>query len=46
MAENIQQLSLEAVSATEETSKWIPYWDEQYKRYYWSDGNESVKVIL
>ncbi|CAF4385311.1 unnamed protein product, partial [Rotaria magnacalcarata] len=24
------------------STKWQPYWDENYKRYYWSDGNESV----
>jgi len=32
----------ESLATTEEISKWEPYWDEQYKRYYWSDGNESV----
>jgi hypothetical protein len=32
----------ESLATTEDTSKWKPYWDEQYKRYYWSDGNESV----
>ena len=32
----------ETASASDESSKWQPYWDENYKRYYWSDGNESV----
>ena len=27
-------------------SKWEPYWDETYKRYYWSDGNESVRSLF
>lgn len=26
-----------------DSSRWQPYWDETYKRYYWSDGNESVR---
>ena len=26
----------------ETTSNWQPYWDENYKRYYWSDGSQSV----
>ncbi|CAF2826448.1 unnamed protein product [Rotaria sp. Silwood2] len=48
MAGNIQLDSSETADTTElsttieETSKWEPYWDEHYKRYYWSDGNESV----
>jgi hypothetical protein len=48
MANNPQQASLataiatESSSTTEDTTKWEPYWDEHYKRYYWSDGNESV----
>jgi hypothetical protein len=52
MADNTQQVSLETVSATEssatieETSNWEPYWDEHYKCYYWSNGNESVNHFL
>jgi hypothetical protein len=52
MVDNMQQAFLETASATElsttteETSKWEPYWDENYKRYYWSDGNESVSRFL
>jgi hypothetical protein len=52
MVDNMQQAFLETASATEssttteETSKWEPYWDENYKRYYWSDGNESVSRIF
>ena len=47
MADNTQQTLLESTnsnesSTTEDISKWQPYWDEHYKRYYWSDGNESV----
>ncbi|CAF0783318.1 unnamed protein product [Rotaria sp. Silwood1] len=48
MVDNIQFDSSETVDSTElstnieDTSKWKPYWNEHYKRYYWSDGNESV----
>ncbi|CAF3346658.1 unnamed protein product [Rotaria socialis] len=48
MADNIELASsspfhtTESSTSIEETSKWKPYWDENYKRYYWSDGNESV----
>lgn len=33
------------LSASEDSSKWQAYWDDNYKRYYWSDGNESVTTI-
>ena len=26
-------------------STWEPYWDENYQRYYWSDGKESVRLL-
>ena len=34
--------SVHSVTADGNGTKWEPYWDETYKRYYWSDGNESV----
>jgi hypothetical protein len=40
MADKSEQAS--ASETSEDTIKWQPYWDESYKRYYWSDGNESV----
>ncbi|CAF1946742.1 unnamed protein product [Rotaria magnacalcarata] len=43
MADNIELASLSPFYTTESsTSKWKPFWDENYKRYYWSDGSESV----
>jgi hypothetical protein len=41
MADNSEQ-----AASSEESTKWQPYWDETYKRYYWSDGNESVRVFI
>lgn len=34
--------SVHSAAADGNGTKWEPYWDETYKRYYWSDGNESV----
>ncbi|CAF1060242.1 unnamed protein product [Adineta ricciae] len=31
-----------STSTSDQSSKWQAYWDENYKRYYWSDGTESV----
>jgi hypothetical protein len=42
MADKIEQATTSASDTNEDISKWQPYWDEKYKRYYWSDGNESV----
>jgi hypothetical protein len=52
MAHNTQHALPETASATESSEtteaslKWEPYWDENYKRYYWSDGNESVIYLF
>jgi hypothetical protein len=32
----------DSATSSEDVSKWQPYWDENYQRYYWSDGSESV----
>ena len=42
MADKVEQGTASASGTSDESSKWQPYWDEIYKRYYWSDGNESV----
>lgn len=52
MAGNVELTLSEAFNTTEsstsieEPREWKPYWDEHYKRYYWSDGNESVGIFL
>ena len=45
MAESSEEVVPAASSSSGEFTKWQPYWDENYKRYYWSDGNESVIVL-
>ncbi|CAF2531142.1 unnamed protein product [Rotaria sp. Silwood2] len=42
MADTIEEPTSSITCSSEESTKWQPYWDENYKRYYWSDGNESV----
>ncbi|CAF0901733.1 unnamed protein product [Adineta steineri] len=42
MADNTDEGASSSSGISEDISKWQPYWDENYKRYYWSDGNESV----
>jgi len=43
MADKTKEVS-SASNTGEESSKWQAYWDENYKRYYWSDGHESVNL--
>ena len=45
MADKSDQGKSSASGTDEDSSKWQPYWDETYKRYYWSDGNESVRFF-
>lgn len=40
------QSDLGTTSTNDDSSKWEPYWDEKYQRYYWSDGNASVSNIF
>ncbi|CAF1249441.1 unnamed protein product [Rotaria sordida] len=42
MADTTEELPTSVIDTSEESTKWQAYWDENYKRYYWSDGNESV----
>jgi len=42
MADKTEQATSSTSGISEDISKWQPYWDENYKRYYWSDGHESV----
>lgn len=42
MADRAEHGTASASGTSDQSSKWQPYWDENYKRYYWSDGNESV----
>jgi hypothetical protein len=42
MADKTEQATSSTSVISEDISKWQPYWDENYKRYYWSDGHESV----
>ncbi|CAF0861899.1 unnamed protein product [Rotaria sp. Silwood1] len=42
MADTTEESASSEIGNSEESIKWQPYWDENYKRYYWSDGNESV----
>jgi hypothetical protein len=44
MADTSEQELSSLSTTTEETSKWQPYWDENYQRYYWSDGTDSVSL--
>lgn len=46
MADKAEQGTASASGTSDESSKWQPYWDENYKRYYWSDGNESVSNFI
>jgi hypothetical protein len=46
MADKTEEATSSASSTIEEISKWQPYWDENYNRYYWSDGNESVIILF
>ena len=46
MADKSERAISSAISTSNEATKWQPYWDENYSRYYWSDGNESVIFFL
>ncbi len=45
MADKIQETTSSTSGTSEEASKWQAYWDENYNRYYWSDGIESVILL-
>ncbi|CAF1946570.1 unnamed protein product [Rotaria magnacalcarata] len=42
MADITKESPTTSSAISDPSTKWQPYWDENYKRYYWSDGNESV----
>jgi hypothetical protein len=46
MADITEETPTTASAISDPSTKWHPYWDENYKRYYWSDGNESVRNFI